>query len=350
MIFYFLIFGAIALYGISKRWKAGNIGTMPILIGLFLTVFVGYRYEVGVDWLTYALIFSDISRMSLREALVYSDPAYSIINWAVSQANGQVWHVNLICAALFAYGLIRFCGVLPRPGLALTVLIPILVISTAMGYTRQATAIGCIMLAFVEFRTSSNWKWILWLIVATLFHRSAIFAFPIFLFAVSNNIIMRTTAVGVTAIMLLMTVVTANISEVISLYTEGDLESAGAIFRIMIGAFVGVLYFVMKDKKAFGERQALVRNAAIGMIALLLIYGAVPSSTIADRIGVLLLPFQGAILALVAYSFKQKNSQEFFVTSIIISLYAAILYIWINFSSYRLYWINYENVYFVPWL
>lgn len=350
MIFYFLTFGAIALYGISKSWKAENIGTMPILIGLFLTVFVGYRYEVGVDWSTYVLIFSDISRMSLGEALVYGDPAYSIINWAVSQVNGQVWHVNLICAALFAYGLIRFCGVLPRPGLALTVLFPILVVSTAMGYTRQATAIGCIMLAFVEFRTSTNWKWILWLTAATLFHRSAIFAFPIFAVAASNNIIMRTTAVGVIAVILLMTVVTANFSDFISLYTQGGLESGGAIFRIVIGAFVGMLYFVMNDNKAFGERQALVRNAAIAMIALLLIYGAFPSSTIVDRIGILLLPFQGAILALFAYSFKEKSSQEFFVTSIIISLYAAILYIWINFSSYRLYWINYENVYFVPWL
>lgn len=323
---------------------------MPILIGLFLTVFVGYRYEVGVDWPTYALIFSDISRMSLKEAIVYSDPAYSIVNWAISRANGQVWHVNLICAALFAFGLIRFCSVLPRPGLALTVLVPILIISTAMGYTRQATSIGFIMLAFVDFRTATNWKWILWLTAAVLFHRSAIFAFPIFAAAAANDKLIRAVAVGVIGVTLLITVVMTNISDVISLYTEGDMESAGAIFRTVIGAFVGMLYFVMNDNKAFGERQALVRNAAIAMIALLLIYGAVPSSTITDRIGILLLPFQGAILALAAYSFKENPPLEFFVTAIIILLYAAILYLWINFSTYSSYWINYENVYFVPWL
>ena len=350
MIFYFTIFGVLAIYAASKNWVTGHTGIVPFLIGLFLTVFVGYRYEVGVDWPTYMLIFSDISRMSLLEALTYGDPAYSIINWAVSRAGGQIWHVNLICAAFFFYGLIRFCSVLPRPGLALAVLVPMIVISTAMGYTRQATAVGFVMLAFVDFRATANWKWIAWLAVAVLFHRSAIFAFPLFAATGSNGAILRILVGGAIAVTLLLTVVMTNIGDVLSLYLEGDMESSGAIFRTTIGAFVGILYFIISSDKIFGERQGVVRNMAIAMIALLPMYVIIPSSTIVDRIGVLLLPFQGAILSSFVYYFRRRPGFEFFVSSIIILIYAAILAVWLFFSSYASYWINYENVYFVQWI
>jgi hypothetical protein len=350
LIFYFTIFGVLALYAGSKNWVTGHTGIVPLLIGLFLTVFVGYRYEVGVDWPTYMLIFSDISRMSLLEAITYGDPAYSIINWAVSRAGGQIWHVNLICAAFFFYGLIRFCSVLPRPGLALAVLVPMLVISTAMGYTRQATAVGFVMLAFVDFRGTANWRWIAWLAVAVLFHRSAIFAFPLFAATGSNGAILRIVVGGAIAVTLLLTVVMTNIGDVLSLYLEGDMESSGAIFRTTIGALVGFLYFILGNGKIFDERQAVIRNMAIAMIALLPMYALIPSSTIIDRIGILLLPFQGAILSSFAYQFREKPGIEIFVSSIILVIYAAILAVWLFFSSYASYWINYENVYFVQWL
>jgi hypothetical protein len=350
LIFYFTIFGVLALYAASKNWVTGHTGIVPMLIGLFLTVFVGYRYEVGVDWPTYMLIFSDISRMSLLEALTYGDPAYSVINWAVSRAGGQIWHVNLICAAFFFYGLIRFCSVLPRPGLALAVLVPMLVISTAMGYTRQATAVGFVMLAFVDFRGTANWRWIAWLAVAVLFHRSAIFAFPLFAATGSNGAIIRIVVGGAIAVTLLLTVVMTNIGDVLSLYLEGDMESSGAIFRTTIGALVGFLYFILGSGKIFDERQAVIRNMAIAMIALLPMYALIPSSTIIDRIGILLLPFQGAILSSFAYQFRKSPGIEIFVSSIILIIYAAILAVWLFFSSYASYWINYENVYFVQWL
>lgn len=350
MIIYISIFSALALYAITNYWKPGRIGLLNILIGLLLTVFIGYRFEVGVDWATYELIFADISRMSLSESLSYGDPGYSFINWIVSRMGGQVWHVNLICAAIFSYGLIRFCSVLPQPGLALAVLVPILIVATAMGYTRQATAVGCIMLTFTYFRSTINWRWITWLSLAILFHRSAIFVLPIFAIAGSKRPILTLAICGGIAAVLLVNIVLQNIGDVLSLYFEGDIESSGALARIALGAIVGLSFYLVKDKDILGERHGLVRNMAFAMIILLPMYFVIPSTTFVDRIGVLLLPSQGAILASVAASFRKNPMIEGAITKFILGIYGAILLVWLSFATFSLYWIPYQNVYFVRYL
>lgn len=350
MIIYISIFSALAIYSITRYWRPGRIGPINLLIGLLLTVFIGYRFEVGVDWVTYGLIFADISRMSLSESLSYGDRGYSFINWIVSHMGGQVWHVNLICAAIFSYGLIRFCSILPQPGLALAVLVPMLIVVTAMGYTRQATAVGCIMLAFTYFRRTIDWRWIAWLSLAILFHRSAIFVFPIFAIAGSKRPVLTLAICGGIAAVLLVNIVLQNIGDVLSLYFEGDIESSGALPRIALGAIVGLSFYLVKDEDILGERHGLVRNMALAMISLLPLYFVIPSTTFVDRIGILLLPFQGAILASVAASFRQNPIAEGAITALILGIYAASFLVWLLFATFALYWIPYQNVYFVRWL
>jgi hypothetical protein len=344
---YILIFVIIAIYAIINIWKVGKINLIHVSIIIILTIFIGYRYEIGVDWVTYNLIFSEISHMALIDALVYGDPGYSFINWTVSRAGGQIWHANLICAAIFSYGLIRFCSILPQPGLALAVSVPLLVVGTAMGYTRQATSVGCIMLAYTHYRGALNWRWIAWLSLAVLFHRSAIFAFPIFATAGSNRLIVRILATGTMAAVLLYAIVIKNIGDVLSLYFESGIESSGALPRILIGALVGASFFSVNSKEILGESHGLVRNMAITMIALLPIYFVIASTTVMDRIGVLLLPFQGAVLSAVAASLRKTPAIERAFTTLVVVVYAVIFLIWLNFSTFSPYWIPYRNVYFI---
>lgn len=346
---YLFIFGVLSIYAIGKYWEEGDLGKIPILTGVFITLFVGYRFEIGVDWVTYELIFLEISRMPLIDTLSYGDAAYSFVNWAVSRAGGQIWHVNLICAAIFSYGLIKFCSILPRPALALAVSIPMLVVVTAMGYTRQATAVGCIMLAFTYFKGTINWRWMVWLSLAILFHRSAIFAFPFFVIAGTKRPILSAVVGGGMAVILLYAVVLQNIGDVLSLYFEGDIESSGTIPRIAIGALVGISFFYVKDRDILGVRHDLVKIMAIAMIILLPLNLVIPS-TVVDRIGVLLLPSQAAILAAVAASLAQKPWTEGVVTVAILSIYAAVFLIWLLFATFATYWIPYENVFFVQWV
>ncbi len=349
MTIYLIIFAALALLAIGKFWRPDRLGTVPCAIALILTVFVGYRYQIGVDWVTYELIFLDISRMPLLDAVTYGDSGYSVINWLVSRFGGQVWHVNLVCATIFFYALIRFCAALPRPGLVIATAVPTLIIVTAMGYTRQATALGFIMLAYVYFHGKMNWRWIACLCVAILFHRSAIFMLPIFLIAGSNRPALSLAIGGLLITGLLFTIVLQNVNDVLSLYFEGDIESSGAIPRIAIGAAAGLCFFLTRNRTVFGPRETLVRNMSIALIAMLPLYFVIPSTTVVDRIGILLLPFQSAVLAGLTASLEQKPVSEGIVTSLILGAYGGVLLIWLLYATFTSYWIPYENVLFVKW-
>lgn len=350
MLVYVGIFAVSGLIALLKLWKSQGHMAWPILAFATITLFVGYRYEIGVDWITYEIMFLDVARLNFLDALGYGDSAYSLVNWLASRAGGQVWHANLICAAIFSAGLVRFCDLLPRPGLALTVAIPTLVIITAMGYTRQAAAVGCIMLAFVDYRGSINWRWLAWLTLGLLFHKSAILMFPIFILSGSHRRWLTIASGGIIVAALVITIVANRLSDILSLYFEGDLESSGTLPRIAVGALAGGMYFLVRDKEgAFGVRRDLVRNLAIAMMLLIPLYYVIPS-TVVDRIGVLLVPFQSAILSGLAYSERTNPVAEGIVTAAVISFYGATLVVWLVFATFASYWIPYENVLFLKWI
>lgn len=345
----FIVFSTIAAL---RLWERENQIVIPVLSALFITVFVGYRYQIGVDWTTYETIFLDNVRSSFIDALKQGDVAYSFTNWIVGRAGGQIWHVNLVCAALFSYGLIQLCRILPRPGLALAVATPNLIIITAMGYTRQAVAVGCIMLACHKFRGIFHWQWIAWLCLALLFHKSAFLVFPAFLLASTKHRWVSIVVGGFLAIAALLLIVSRGLNDVLSLYLEGDIDSSGALPRILICFFAGVAFLLIKDRKVlFSDRSNLFRNMAVMMVLLLPLYFLVPSRTIMDRIGVLLIPMQSVAYSGLVASFASRNRHlEFPLTIGIIAAYGAQMLVWLLYATFAGYWIPYSNVLWMKWI
>ena len=71
-----------------------------MVIGAFLLIVViGFRFEVGADWIAYKGMFSYASLASLPEALDLGDPAYQAVNWTVAALGMELWLVNVVCAA-----------------------------------------------------------------------------------------------------------------------------------------------------------------------------------------------------------------------------------------------------------
>lgn len=345
----FLVFGLIA---ISKIWKRENQLVFTITIFLYLTFFLGYRYQIGVDWFTYEIIFLDNVRASLTDAVSQGDSAYSLVNWVVGRAGGNVWHVNLICAAIFSYGLVTFCNMQPRPGIAMLVALPTLIIITAMGYTRQSVSVGCIMLACYHFRGSIEWRWMGWLFLGLLFHKSTLLIFPAFVLAGSNNRWVGIVVGGGLLVGAFLLVVAKGLGDTLALYLEGDIDSSGALPRIMVGVAAGVAFFMIKDRaEIFGSRVQLFRNMSIMMVLMLPLYFLIPSRTIIDRIGILLVPFQSMAYSGLAKSLWQRNPTfEIAFTVGIAVIYGIILGIWLLFATFADYWIPYSNVLFVKWI
>ena len=66
------------------------------LAGLFLTVLVGLRHEVGGDWFNYEAIYLSIVGAPLSELLEKGDPGYQLLNWISSQVEGGTYLVNFV--------------------------------------------------------------------------------------------------------------------------------------------------------------------------------------------------------------------------------------------------------------
>ena len=77
------------------------------------------------------------------------DPGFAVLMWLTMLSGFNIWFLHLIGGAIFSYGLSTFCLREPHPWLTLTVAVPYLIIVVAMGYDRQAVAIGFVMLAMV---------------------------------------------------------------------------------------------------------------------------------------------------------------------------------------------------------
>ncbi|NBP39760.1 MAG: EpsG family protein, partial [Betaproteobacteria bacterium] len=95
----------------SLKLKPKGLNASWWLIASGLTLFIGLRHEVGGDWLTYEANFQslDFGALSVEgEALGWlatREPVYRLFEWFGKEFGGGIYLVNLLCAALFAYGL-----------------------------------------------------------------------------------------------------------------------------------------------------------------------------------------------------------------------------------------------------
>ena len=143
-----------------------------------LVLIIGLRHEVGGDWSIYLEMLESYIDGSDDGQNGFQDPAYILLNILAARSGLGVYLINLLSAVFFSWGLYVFCRAQPRPWLALVVAVPYLITVVAMGYTRQSAAIGIAMLAIVALGQGRTWRFMLWIALAALFHKSAIVLVP----------------------------------------------------------------------------------------------------------------------------------------------------------------------------
>ena len=152
-------------------------------IFILIFLFIGFRFDVGGDWYHYINFLYLVKNKSLYDSLLITDPAYALLNWITSYFDLNIIFLNLLCSLFFTVGLYIFCSSLPQPWLSLCVAFPYLIIVVAMGYTRQAVAIGMIMISINALEKSNFKFFIIFVLIASLFHKTALFILPIAFFA-----------------------------------------------------------------------------------------------------------------------------------------------------------------------
>ncbi len=312
------------------------------IFGVYLTFIIGLRFEVGADWDNYLIHLDDAIGISFIQALQGKDAAYAVLNWCAGLLGAGVWFVNLFCAIVFVFGLVNFCLKLQNPWLALAISIPYISVVFAMNYTRQAAAFGFVLLAMVELKKSKLTPFLLLIISAALFHKSAILLIPLALLLNSRNKLLTFFSIAIFGIISFTVFLMETKDALIDQYISGAMTSDGAWIRVIMNAFPAIIFFILRKKFILDDTQ---RNIYIylSILSLLCIPLMIisPSSTAVDRVALFLMPIQMYIFTQLPAALRSWGLRRISTIAILIS-YATVMFIWLNFSAYRLNWLPYK--------
>ena len=338
----FAYFAAAAALDPGRRAPGVKAPRTALLVGILLmTLLIGTRFKVGGDWRSYEYMFGFVEHLSLDRALDYGDPGYQFINWAVQQWNGEIWWVNLFCAAVFAWGLVRLCQNQPLPLLAVVVAVPYLIIVVAMGYTRQSIAIGILMAGLASLgRGGSVIRFALYVAVAALFHKTAVLVLPLVIFAGKRNRMLNVIAGAAMFVLFFDLFLSDSTDQFVKNYIDTRYTSQGAWIRVILNLIPAVLLLTKRGRFGLTEQEEKVwRYIAMAACTMPFILIATPSSTAVDRMALYLMPLQIVVLSRAYLLFNKPRSG---VAAVI--LYAFLVqFTWLNFAQHAKLWVPYRS-------
>lgn len=297
-----LLFGARAFFA-DRQGRTDGL-YWAVLTGLFL--FAGFRWQVGCDWSGYAQHYVPRPEQTLAGLLSQREPAYWLLVDLLQGWGLPYYSLNVVTSAMFFAGFHQLARRQPDPLGFLVLAFPILIINMPMSGIRQGAAIGLICIAMAAFIDRRPLRYLGWVLAASLFHSSALAFLPLVSF-IFGGFTRRNIVVGtLLALPGFWLVGTSDAADVaITRYVGTGIESHGAQYRIGLLVFTALAYFALVHR-AWARRFPLDHTLVALGAALMILTGFVTpvSSTIADRIGYYLVPFQLMIFARLPFLFR----------------------------------------------
>ena len=346
MLLYWLLFAFFAVGALIRRQPLSQ-RTAPVMLvvgALLVWLAIGFRFQVGGDWVTYKFLFSFARVASLERVLSIGDPGYQLLNWGVQRAGYEIWLVNLVCGAIFTWGLYRFARVQPDPWLTFVVAVPYLIIVVAMGYSRQGVAIGVIMAGLAAItRGGSMVRFAAYVAVAALFHKTAVVVLPLVVFAWKRNTFLNALA-GIAGCILLYDIfLSQSVEGFVRNYIDAEYSSQGAAIRVAMNFVPAICFLLFRRRLRFDptEERMWFYFALASLVMPIALY-LLPSSTAVDRLALYLIPIQVAVLPRIPFLFAGQG----FGRAVIVAYAAAIQFTWLNFAAHAHGWIPYKSYLF----
>lgn len=326
--------------GLAEHARSGL--TIMAVAGLIaMTLMVGLRFEVGGDWVNYERIFVRSSFRTFDQIFLQSDPGYAFLNWVTSQVGAGIWLVNLACAIPTVVGVAALARREPQPWLAILIAIPYLIIVVGMGYTRQAAALGFVMIGLASLLDKGSLlRMVLWTAIGALFHKSAIICLPLVAFTGKRSKAIDLALLASAAIGLYTLFVQDSVDRLLRNYIAARYSSSGAAIRVSMSLLPAIVFLLFRRRLGLtDEERQLWRNFSLVAVIAAIALVVTPSSTAVDRIALYLLPLQFVILARIPGTLLARN-----FGNLLVSAYtAAVLYIWLNYAANADSWLPYRS-------
>ena len=346
MLPYLLTFGIFAYAGFGS---ARRIASSTVLaLGIFLTLLIGLRDQVGGDWLNYLPYLNRSIGIPFAEIFQEDEPGYGLLNWIAANWGGGVYLVNTFCGLIFTIGLLQFCRAQPRPWLALTLAFPYLITVVAMGYSRQGVAIGLEMIALLALQRDRLLPFLAWIALAATFHRTVLLLLVLPASTLSGSLrfsqFIRLFLLVGAAYGLYSAVIAPDIDYYVQGYIVAEYQSQGALIRVVLCLLpaLGFLLFRRRfqlppdTQRIWTLISLLAVAAAIGLFT-------VASSTAVDRLALYLIPLQ------IFVGSRIPDTRIFGIASaswnqLLIAFSFAVLIVWLLFAGHSQYWLPYRNL------
>jgi hypothetical protein len=318
-----------------------------ILAAIVLTIVIGLRREVGGDWYNYLEIFHRISVLDFAHGLRSTEPGYALLNIIAAHAGWGMWFPNLVCAAIFTWGLVALARMQPNPLLAIAVAIYIITLM-GMGYTRQSAALGFVMLAIVQYLRGATLKTFVFLLLAAIFHLSSVIVAPLIGLAVVRR--------GPIAILLFVVVavymylqLSGAVFQKLDVYTTGTYFAGGAAVRLIVNALPAVIFLSFRNRFSISSEEiSLMTIFAITSLLLLAGLLYITSTVILDRVAFYLAPLQLIVLSRIPYAFGGRTRPSMFLLMVVLGYSLALEIGWLTLGTWGSAWIPYRN-YLTDW-
>jgi len=313
------------------------------LAGLALALLVGWRHEVGGDWVNYLRQVGAVGYESYRSEWWSNDPGYRLLEWLAYHSGSGIYGVNLMGAAVFTFGLLSFCRELPRPWLALAVAVPYLVIILSMGYSRQGVALGCLMAGLVGLGRGQLLTFVVWTVLGATFHKSAVLLLPMAALAATRNRTWATVWVGLVVTLAYSLLLEDSVDALSSGYLEAEYQSEGALVRLLMNALPAAVLLLLYRRFALTlPQQRLWYWLAWASMLLMALYFVSPSSTAVDRVGLYMLPLQLMVFAHLPEVLGHPRAANQGWVVAVLGYYATVQFVWLNFATHAFAWLPYR--------
>lgn len=341
---YWLLFAvwAIGAVQFARRADRPRSNVLFVFASALTALMIGLRFEVGGDWLTYYRIYEQISFQPLWDGVRLSDPAYALVNWISGQLDWGMWLPNTVCGIAFMAGVARLANRQPNPWLTILVAVPYLIIVVAMGYTRQAAAIGIVCWALADARPDRLWRLVATIFLAALFHKTAILILPIVLVPVfRRNALFGIAGAGMFLILFAYTLLSSS-EQFINVYANSDYDSQGAAIRVAMNVVPAVLFLLLGKRMTFTPflRSYWTFNAwlALASVPALL---TVSASSGVDRMALFLIPLQMVVYGQLPYILSRRAAPNPAALIGVLAYSLVVQFVWLNYAVNAQLWMPY---------
>jgi hypothetical protein len=336
-------FGTNAASRDYDRLAASVRRVLPYLLALSTALLMGLRYEIGADWFTYSENYDSVQFLALSDALKTFDIGYAILVYVSSRLETGMVAVNLVCALIMTWGVLRFCLRQQNPSLTFLVAMPYLMIVVGMGYTRQGVAIGILLAGLADADDRAIFKLICYILLAALFHRTALLVMPLVLAPILRRNLLYAILAGLCFLLLFVLLLRDSTDQLMTTYVTQDYESSGAVVRVAMNVVPATLMLVLRRRFYMTDYQRDVFSVfALVALATLPLSLAANFSTAIDRLALFLIPLQLMVLPQLPYIFGRKKAINAQLLLLVVGYSAAVQSVWLVFATHAIYWVPYQ--------